>query len=166
MAQPSMPTERPASYSFAQIVLHWTIAALVVWQLFISGRPPRIQPGSVQGFWAMTTESSHVWLGLIVLALVIVRVVLRLSQGAPPPVESSRATETAARVVHFLFYLLLFFMPITGMLAWYAGLPTGDIHELGQPVFIALIVIHVAATGWHQFVKHDGLIRRMIVPAR
>ena len=166
MAQPFSTAKRPPSYSLAQIVLHWTIAGLVAWQLFISGHPPRIQPGSVQGFWAMTTASSHVWLGLTVLALGVVRVVLRLSQGAPPPVESPPAAEVASRVVHFLFYLLLFFMPITGILAWYFGLPTGDIHELGQPVFIVLIAAHVAASLWHQFIRHDGLIRRMVVPAR
>ena len=68
--------------------------------------------------------------------------------------------------MHFLFYALLVFMPVTGILAWYFGLPTGDLHELGQPAFIALIVAHVAAALWHQFVQRDGLIRRMVVPAQ
>ncbi len=163
MAQTSVPTARPASYSLAQILLHWSIAALVIWQLFFSEHPPRMQPGSAQlSVWTRTWESSHVWLGLAVLALVVVRVALRLAVGAPPPVETHKVQALAAQAVHFLFYFLLFFMPITGILAWYFGLPTGGIHELGQPVFIGLIVAHVAATLWHHFVKHDGVIRRML----
>lgn len=164
----SAPTRpRPASYSLAQIVLHWSIAALVAWQLFFSDHPPRIQPGSAQlSVWARTWESSHVWLGLAVLGLVVIRIVLRLAVGAPSPVETNRFQATAAQVVHFLFYALLVFMPVTGILAWYFGLPTGDLHELGQPAFIALIVAHVAAALWHQFVQRDGLIRRMVVPAQ
>ena len=29
-------------------------------------------------------------------------------------------------------------MPVTGILAYYFDLPTGDIHELGKPAFIVL----------------------------
>ena len=37
---------------------------------------------------------------------------------------------------------------------------------LGKPLFIVLIALHVLATLWHQFVRHDGTLRRMLVPAR
>ena len=71
-----------------------------------------------------------------------------------------------ARAAHNLFYALLFLMPITGILSYYFRLPTGEIHELGKPVFIGLIAVHVAAALWHQFIRHDGTLRRMLAPAR
>jgi len=166
MARNSVPAAYRTSYSLAQIVLHWSIAALVFWQLFFSGRPPRFLYGTAtQDLWTRTFESSHVWIGLLVLALVAVRVVLRLVHGAPPADESNRMVAMAAKGAHLLFYVLLFFMPITGIMSWYFGWPTGGLHEAGQPVFVALIAVHVAAAGWHQFVKRDGLMKRMVAPA-
>ena len=147
MARTSVPTARPASYSLAQIVLHWSIAALVIWQLFFSEHPPR---AAARLGPALGLEPD---LGI--------EPCLARPGGPGPgrrpgrrcgwrsaPRRRSKPTgfrRLAAQAVHFLFYFLLFFMPVTGILAWYFGLPTGGIHELGQPVFIGLIVAHVAA---------------------
>ncbi len=165
MPQNSRLKLRPASYSWAQIVLHWTIAVLVVWQLFFSGRPRFHVTSTTTDLWSMTSQSSHVWVGLLILLLVAIRIALRLVLGAPPADDSNRLAATAARGAHFLFYALLLFMPITGILAYYGGLPVGGLHEAGQPVFVALIAVHAAAALWHQFVKRDGLMRRMLAPA-
>lgn len=166
MADIYAPARDRTSYSRAQIFLHWTIAALVFWQLFFSQRPPRYLNDTLgQDLWTRTFESSHVWIGILVLALVVARVVLRLVHGAPPADESNRLVALAARGAHFLFYVLLFFMPISGIMAWYFGWPTGGLHEAGQPVFVVLIGVHVAAALWHQFIKRDGLMKRMLEPA-
>lgn len=166
MPRSSVPAADRASYSRAQIVLHWSIAALVMWQLFFSEHPPRSLYGATsQDLWTRTFELSHVWIGLLVLALVVVRVVLRLVHGAPPADKSNRMAAMAAKGAHLLFYVLLFLMPITGVMSWYFGWPVGGLHEAGQPVFVALIALHVAAAGWHQFIKRDGLTKRMLAPA-
>lgn len=163
MAQAKRFITHPQSYSWAQIVLHWAIAALVIWQLFFSEHPPHERPGAAEAdFWTLTLESSHVWIGLIVLALVVVRIALRLGHGAPALDDQDSRVVLVARIVHFLFYVLLVYMPVTGILAYYAGLPVGGLHELGQPVFIALIAVHVVAALWHQFVRRDHLMRRML----
>ena len=86
--------------------------------------------------------------------------------GAPPPVETGRAVAILARVSHAAFYVLLIAVPVTGILDFYFHLPTGGLHELDKPLFILLIALHVAATLWHQFIRHDGTLRRMLVPAR
>lgn len=38
----------------------------------------------------------------------------------------------------------------------------GDLHKLFQPLFYVLIGLHVLAALWHQFVRKDGLIKRMM----
>lgn len=169
---PSGRTDRvsPASFSLPQIVLHWSIAALVLWQLFVSEGPPDAErlarSGQVADSVRQFLASSHIWVGFAILALVVVRIGFRFAYGAPKPTEEGRFAGIAARTVHAAFYILLIAMPLTGIAGTYFGLPTGEIHEFGKPVFLVLIAAHVGAALWHRFVRHDGVMRRMIVPAR
>jgi cytochrome b561 len=113
-----------------------------------------------------TLADMHYDFGLIILALVAVRLVLRLRNGVPPPMpETSSAIETAGRVSHWLFYALLVVVPVTGLLGYYSGDPYGEWHALAKPVFIGLIALHVAAALYHQFWRKDGLLTRMLKPA-
>ncbi len=91
---------------------------------------------------------------------------LRFVNGAPPPIETGRAAAILARISHAAFYVLLVAVPVTGILDYYFHLPTGELHELGKPLFFVLIALHVAATLRHQFIRHDGTLRRMVVPGQ
>ena len=72
----------------------------------------------------------------------------------------------AAKLVHWAFYLMLVAMPVLGLLTVYVSDEFGDIHKLGKPVFLVLIGVHVLAALFHQFIKRDGTLRRILVPAR
>lgn len=109
---------------------------------------------------------AHYYFGLAILALVAVRLVIRFRRGAPPAPDASPALELAGKISHWLFYALLVLSPITGLLGYYFGDPFGEAHELAKPVFIGLIVVHVAATLYHQFWLKDGLLMRMLRPQR
>ena len=154
------------TYTLGQIVLHWAIAALVVWQLVFGEAMEALEHPARADATELFLANSHIWVGIAILALVALRIVLRLVQGAPPLDESHRLTALLAKAAHLAFYILLVAMPVTGLMAYYGGLPTGDLHELGKPLFIVLIALHVAATLWHQFVRRDGTLRRMLVAAR
>ncbi len=143
----------PRSYTLAQIVLHWSIAALVIWQLVFGEEMEVLEHPANADAIDLFLANSHIWVGFAILALVALRIVLRLVQGAPPPIETGRATAIVARVSHAAFYVLLVAVPVTGILDYYFHLPTGELHELGKPLFIVLIVLHVAATLWHQFIR-------------
>ena len=157
----------PRSYTLGQILLHWTIAALVIWQLIFGESIRALEHPDRAIATDIFLGNSHIVVGIAILVLVALRIVLRLVNGAPPPVEgSNRLTVALAGATHAAFYVLLVAMPVTGLLYFYLGLPTGEIHELGKPLFIVLIALHVLATLWHQFVRHDGTLRRMLVPAR
>ena len=158
--------QAPRSYTLAQIALHWSIAALVVWQLIFGEEMRALEHPANADATELFLANSHLVVGFAILALVAIRIVLRLVNGAPPPVESGRAAVMLARAAHAAFYLLLVAVPVTGILDFYFGLPTGELHELGKPLFIVLIALHVAATAWHQFVRRDGTLRRMLAPAR
>lgn len=154
------------SYTLGQIVLHWAIAALVIWQLVFGEEMEVLEHPAGADATELVLANSHIWVGIAILALVALRVVLRLAHGAPRHDGAGRAAAMLAGATHLAFYVLLVAMPVTGLLDYYLHLPTGGIHELGKPLFIVLIALHVAATIWHHFVRHDGTLRRMLVPAR
>ncbi len=111
-----------------------------------------------------TLANVHYYFGIAILLLVAVRLALRLRNGAPPPPETGGALEIAARISHWLFYVLLVVVPITGLLGFYFGDPYGELHAYAKPVFIGLIALHVAASLYHQFWRKDGLLMRMLKP--
>jgi cytochrome b561 len=154
------------SYSLGQILLHWSIAALVVWRLVFGENMEALEHAAGADSTEVLLANSHLWVGFAILGLVALRIVLRIVHGAPPLEEPNRAAAVLARLAHAAFYLLLVMMPVTGILDYYFHLPTGGIHELGKPLFIVLIALHVAATAWHPFVRRDGTLRRMLVAAR
>ncbi|WP_254634294.1 cytochrome b/b6 domain-containing protein [Mesorhizobium sp. GbtcB19] len=157
-------------YSAYQIALHWLIAALVLFQLFFGESMTSVVDAAEDGQPASATDqalgSAHYWVGLAILALVLLRLVLRLASGAPAPANrGSRWMQIAAHASHGLFYVLLFATPVVGLLAFYAGDPWGDIHSLAKPAFIVLIAVHALAALYHQFWLRDGTLKRMLSPA-
>jgi cytochrome b561 len=156
----------PRSYTLSQIMLHWSIAALVIWQLVFGESMEALEHRAGADAGELFLANTHIWFGFAILALVALRIALRLWHGAPAPEEPNRAAALLARAAHAAFYVLLVAMPVTGILDFYFHLPTGEIHELGKPLFIALIALHVAATAWHALIRRDGTLRRMLVPAR
>ncbi|MBR2691036.1 MAG: cytochrome b [Aquamicrobium sp.] len=164
-------SENRLGYSSYQIALHWCIAALVLFQLFFGESMTTVVDATEEGHVVTGADqalgSAHYWVGLIILVLVLMRLGLRFASGAPVPADAGpRWMQAAARASHALFYVLLLATPIAGLLAFYLGDPWGDIHSLGKPAFIILIVAHVTAALYHHFWLRDGTLKKMMVPAR
>jgi cytochrome b561 len=155
-------------YSGLQIALHWIVVALVFFQLVFGEDMARLFRAVSRG---QTPEPDvslwgdfHIWAGFAILAAVALRLALRVRH-VPVQEEGSAVLARLAWITHAAFYVLLIALPITGALAYYFDMPEmGEIHELGKPLMIALIAIHVLAALWHQFVRRDGLLVRMVVP--
>lgn len=156
-------------YTIYQISLHWLIALLVFAQLIFGESMTEAIEAVEEGEPVSVLEGNladmHYYFGIAILALVAVRLVLRLRNGAPPPPPTTnRTTELASLVTHRLFYTLLFLVPVTGLLGYYYGDPFGEWHTFAKPVFIVLIALHVAASLYHQFWLKDGLLIRVLRP--
>lgn len=158
----------PNGFSGLQIFLHWTIAALVFFQLAFGESMIAVvdaaEEGAVPSDLDRLLGQLHYWAGLAILALVAVRIGVRLRQGAPIPSAGSSLFGKLAHLSHALFYALLVAVPVTGLLGYYLGDPWGELHAWGKPVFIVLIAVHAAAALFHQFWIKDNTLRRMLVP--
>jgi cytochrome b561 len=154
-------------YSGLQILLHWTIALLVLFQLIFGESMVEVTEALERGEVPDPTEqalaSAHYWVGIAILVLVGLRLILRVTQGAPAPIGSGPQL-LLAKAIHGIFYLLLIAVPVTGLLAVYVNDEIGEIHQIGKPVFIAFIVLHALGALFHHFKLKDETLRRMFVP--
>jgi cytochrome b561 len=157
-------------YSLLQIVLHWTIAVLIVIQLVFNEPIQEAFDDRLDGDAtdAMGGATVHIAIGLTILALAIIRLAVRLKRGAPPAHEDTPAVLIAiGYLAHALLYLFIFAMPITGAIAWFGGVElSGELHEIGRLILIPLIGFHaLGALGEHFVFRNDTLLR-MLRPER
>ncbi|WP_449393515.1 cytochrome b [Devosia riboflavina] len=162
-------TPAPDGYSRAQVILHWLIAALILFQLLV-------HDGMEEAWRAMRRASEeggnplpHIIVGsaILILILAAVRLVIRLRHGAPPhPAGQPAALALLANVVHWGIYALLFMIPISGLVAWFGGVEgAASVH--GGPLrllLIGLVLLHIAGALVQQFVLRSGVLMRMLKP--
>lgn len=117
-------------------------------------------------------------LGASLLLVMIVRVIVRLATKRPTWAETgSRFLNKLGELVHLGLYLGVFFILGVGALIAYnrnlfaylmdasasvskAGF-IGNIHHLGWILVMGLILLHVGAAFYHQFIIKDNLLARM-----
>lgn len=114
----------------------------------------------------------------------VLRLLARLSTHALTPVPGPKLLQRASEITHGILYLLMFAMPVLGVLALALGgepvevfgttLPifltqhyalahlAEDIHESGATFVYIVVGLHAAAALWHEFVMKDGVLRRML----
>jgi cytochrome b561 len=150
-----------AGYSGIQIALHWLVAILIVVAWFTgegAGEAMRaVKQGGTAGF------VPHVAFGLAILALVVVRILVRLSRGAPAaPGEPGSPSAMAADWGHRLIYLLMIAVPLGGISTFFLGLDVGGLHGLAANILMLIVLGHALMALYHQYVLKDGLLRRMM----
>ena len=68
----------------------------------------------------------------------------------------------ASTWTHRLLYVLMAFVPLAGMAAWFGGIDQfGEIHVLLMNALLIVSGIHAAAALYHHFIMKDGLLKRM-----
>lgn len=166
-------------YSRVAIAFHWTIAALVLVNLWIG-----LGGDSLPKDW--TVMPVHKAIGITVLALTLARIAWRLAHPAPRLPDHLQPWERAAsHISHFLLYAFMLIMPLSGWamssgakrrpLEWFGlfdipYLPISpavadighEVHELLGWGFVALIAVHFAAALRHHFLLRDNILARML----
>ncbi len=166
------------NYLRSQKILHWLLAVLILFWLFVSGEFAAEAEGSDKTF----ILSIHSGGALVILALMLFRYSLRRRHPVITAAYLKPWEATWSRRIHLSFYLLLCLMVASGILqavffdqeVRVAGLfnislspnePLHEIfheaHELISLVFKVLIILHVLAALKHQFIDKQSFIRRM-----
>lgn len=152
-------------YSGLQIALHWTIAALVGFQLLVT---EGIEAASDSDGTSTATDlllaDLHVAAGIGIFTLALIRIGVRFWRGVPPlPEDEPMPLRLAAHGVHFALYAAIVLMPITGALTWWLDIElAAELHRMGPNVIYALVAAHVGGALYQHFVAKTDVLRRML----
>jgi cytochrome b561 len=173
---------KTVGYTSTAKFLHWLILVLLIAQFAVAWTMPHIGRNTP----VTALISLHFTIGVVILAVAVVRLGWRLTYGAPEPEAGLPIWQTAlARIVHWLLYLLLIALPLIGWInASWRGMPivifgvelprlvatrapgwgwTGDVHAtLSNYLLVVLVGLHAAAALYHHFVRRDGVLQRML----
>lgn len=155
----------PKAYSKTQVTLHWLVVLLVLFQVFLHDDIVRIWTGRMDSTLPNeATPNLHVAVGLLILALVVWRLVLRLWRGVPASLTTEHpALRLVASSTHILFYVLLLGMPISGSVAWFFGEDVAaQAHSLAGKILVALVLLHALAALAHHFWFKTDALKRML----
>jgi len=162
------------------VTLHWLLAILIIAALAVGffwlAAMPNADPQKI-GVLRL-----HMAGGMLILFLMIIRFIVRMWTSRPAKATTGYPLlDRIAPITHYGFYVLVVLMAGTGFAtALLAGLneivfagsgdplpptlmiyPTRVAHGYIAALLAGLIVLHVLAALYHQFVSKDGLFRRM-----
>ncbi|WP_140985373.1 YceI family protein [Asticcacaulis tiandongensis] len=174
---------QPVTYHRFSRYLHWIMAALLFYMVFLG--------------WSFDSDDSgrfarfqlHKSVGILILFLTVLRIGLREAYKAPPELPGPKWQTGAAKAVHIGFYVLMIGLPISGWAVVSAStlkIPTelfgvipwphlpvdvsevshdrfANLHGLLAKLLIYLLIpLHVGAALMHHFIHKDEAITRML----
>lgn len=150
-------------HSTTQIALHWTVSVLVVGQYLFNEPIAQAWNAAADGLPVSFNPLilAHVAGGVLILALVAWRLVLKSQRAAPPPPDNEPAL--LRMVAHWSLYGLLAAMSMSGMAAWFGGVEAAaTAHGVLKVPLIALIALHLLAVIFHHLILRNPILKRMV----
>lgn len=182
-------------YTTVAIVIHWLIAAAIIFQIILGWR----MGDGPKGPTTYALFQLHKSIGITILLLSLARLAWRLFNTPPAPPEGQPKWErVASKLVHIGFYVIMIGLPLTGwilvstsrvpiptllfgVVPWphIPGLPElaaapkhlwHEIGELGHGVLVKvtylLLLLHLGAVAKHQILDKDEVFANMAPGAR
>ena len=159
---------KPVSYSVSQRVVHWGMAVLIFFNLIftdgIEAWDHASRDGGTPSADLVFSANIHAYVGIAILAFAVLRVILRLVQGAPEEHAGEHPLfKMASRLAHLGLYALIFLIPLSGIAKYYFDVgAAGFVHaELLTNLMWALLAAHVLGALAHKFYWKSGVMERM-----
>ncbi|PID33886.1 MAG: cytochrome b [Thiotrichales bacterium] len=171
------------SYGWVSIILHWLMAVTLIAMYFVGDWMVDLDYYSK---WYKDAPDIHKSVGLIIGVFMLVRIFWNVFQVKPRHVDPSTVSmNMMASAVHYIFYLLVFILVISGYLISTAkgqgievfglfeipallandkdrGELAGVVHEYLGLGFILLVAAHALAALAHHFFMKDRTLKRML----
>jgi cytochrome b561 len=150
-------------------------------------RPGEVQPGNFPSPGNITTRTppidNHMVVGAIILVLMVARLIVRITTRHPEwATTGNRWLDRLGGLTHFGLYALTFaILGAGGIMAYRDGLLAGVVgiagtsaqgfsfggflfralHGLSWNLLLLLLILHIGASLYHQFIRKDNLLGRM-----
>ena len=175
------------NYGLTSIALHWGVA-LTVFGLF--GLGLWMRGLNYYSPWYRSAPDLHKSIGLVLLAVMLLRLAWRwISPPPPAPANHSALVRLASTAGHLTLYAGLFLVMLSGYListadgrpisvfGWFevpaliTGIPrqedvAGDIHFYAAWALVILAALHALAAFKHHLIDRDDTLRRMFGRAK
>lgn len=168
-------------YGWVSITLHWFMALAFIAMYFVGDWMVELD---YYDSWYHRAPHLHKSVGIVLVALMVIRFVWNKSQPKPEEQGSNRWMNRFAWLGHQGFYLFVLLLFISGYLIstakgkgidvfdWFQvpallaeskdrGDLAGDIHELLANLFILMALGHALAALYHHFIVKDYTLKRM-----
>lgn len=162
-------------------VLHWATAVAIVAAFILIQMADGLPKGQERAYLMGLHKST----GVVVFALVVLRLVWRQVSPPPAPPAMPAWMALASRYGHVALYVLMLAVPLVGMvMSWSAGRPIAvfglftlpdllppspalkdgaeEVHEVLGNLIMVVAGLHAAAALGHRYVLKDGVLQRML----
>ena len=157
-----------STYHYSQIIIHWLIALLVIYQFTFGGNIEFLELKrcidiEINDLNSCKYLNNHYLVGVVIFLLMIVRLSLRFFFGAPPLSKSiPLIIKIFAKLSHFLIYFILFLMPVLGIYMYYFNSEISQfLHISFSKILLFLILLHICAVAFHEGILGSKLFYRM-----
>jgi len=156
----------PERYHPFLVTLHW-LTVLLLFGAGMLSESGRRSPINI-----------HMIIGALLLLVMIIRVIVRFTTKSPAWAKTgSPLLDKLGELVHLGLYLAVFFiLGMGGLIAYNRNLFAylldttatvgrragfiGRIHQLGWILAVGLVLLHIGAAFYHQFIINDNLMAR------
>lgn len=170
-----------SSYGLITKLFHWLMSIIIICLLIVGFTMTSMEPSADK--WQL--YSLHKSTGVVVLSLVVLRFLwslINIQLNLPTDLPSWQ--KLASRITHYLLYIFMFLMPISGILMSRFGghevnvfnffiIPPLEknldlagffynLHGISAFAFAGLIGLHISAGLYHHFIRKDNILIRMI----
>ena len=182
-------------YATVAILLHWLIAAAIIFQIILGWRMGDGPKGPI----TYAIFQLHKSIGITILLLSVGRLAWRLFNPPPPhPAAQPRWETIASQVVHVAFYVIMIGLPVTGWImvstsrlpiptVLFGAIPWPHLpflpelaagpkhlwHEIGETghgllvkTTYLLLALHLGAVAKHQILDRDEVLGHMAPGAK
>jgi cytochrome b561 len=165
-------------YSKRSAFMHWIIFVLVIIAFYLGHEVAESEDAAAK----LSMYPAHFLIGDLVLLLTLVRIYFRKKDGAPADANANPLLNKVAALTHLLTNLTVIAVAVSGFItvvtsglldAFKANNPAlipdfhkvdaKEFHELFIGIMLLLVVFHVAAALYHQFIVKDNLLRRIMI---
>lgn len=168
----------PKKYHPVQVTLHWLVVILV-FAAFVIGKSMSGLPNDAN---KLIPLALHMGLGIFTLVVIMARFIARMKLPRPKHATTGNVVfDWIGKAVHYALYLFVFLLAVSGMsLSMQAGLvpivfggsgsplpadffafTSRMMHGFIAPALFMLVILHVGAALYHQFILRDNLLARM-----
>jgi cytochrome b561 len=168
----------PTRYGTVAIAIHW-LTAIAILLMLVSGLGAA---NAADATMELNLLRGHAIMGTLVGVLTLLRIVwwLFLDRKPADAAGLSRGQAMAAHVVHYGLYAVILVMVSSGIgtvllsgagaqltgavllpLPDFTAVPPFTVHGILARLLVVLLVGHIGAALWHQFVRRDHLMARM-----